>query len=90
MMTKRDLSLIQGFIHDSVKEVVNGKIDKLSMEFQTYKAEDEKWKREVSPAIQNMQNLTISSKLILWMVVGLGGLAAFFANLGTIISSIRH
>lgn len=89
-MTKKDLALIQGFIHTSVKEVVNGKIDKLSLEFNQYKADDEKWKREVSPAIQNMQSLSISSKFFLWLLVGVGGLSAFLANIGGIITAIRH
>lgn len=89
-MTKRDLSVIKGFIQDSIKETVNGKIDKLSSDFQTYKAEDEKWKREVSPAIQNMQNLTISAKTLLWIIVGIGGLAAFFANIGAIIHAVKY
>lgn len=86
--------MIQGYIHDAVvvgiKENVNGKLDKLSNDFQTYKAGDEKWKQENQPALDNMKNLTISARTILWVLVSLGGLTAFLSNLGAIISAFKH
>lgn len=77
-------------VDDAISKKVNGKIDRLSGDFQAYRADDEKWKREVSPAIQNMQNLTISARTIFWLAIGIGGLSAFLANLGAIASVFKH
>lgn len=97
-LTKRDVGVLMGLItpqitvavDDAVSKKVNGKIDTLSRDFQSYRADDEKWKREQQPALDNMKSIAISAKTIFWIAVSIGGLSAFLANLSSIISLFHH
>lgn len=81
---------IQGAVEAQVKTTVNGQITALRTEFQSYRADDEKWKRENQPAIDNMKAFNITARLLIGLTVGIGGLAAFFANIGSIVGVFHH
>lgn len=77
-------------VEQQVKTTVNGKIESLRTDFANYRADDEKWKREVQPSIDNMRTFALSGRLIVFFIVAIGGLAAFLANIGNIVHSIIH
>lgn len=97
-MTKKDLEIVLGIVKEAIGPIideainkkVNGKIDTLSRDFQSYRADDEKWKREQQPALDNMKTWAISAKTILWMAISIGGISAFLANINGIISLFHH
>lgn len=76
-------------LEQQVKTTVNGQITGLRTSFESYRADDEKWKRENQPALDNMKSITISAKTIFWLVLGIGGFSAFLANLSSIISTFK-
>lgn len=77
-------------LEQQVKTTVNGQITGLRTAFESYRADDEKWKREVTPTITNMKNFTVSLKTIAWLGVGIGGFSAFLANIGNIATLFHH
>ncbi len=88
------LQTIQGSVKITVKEAVNGKIDKIQKDLTGYLDEDRAWKEKVEPLIEiyqnatNLQKVAISiAKTILTLTAGATALWAFFKFV--VIAAIR-
>lgn len=69
---------IKEAVREAVKEMVNGKIDKLSADFKQYVKEDMAWKDTAQPAIDAFTNLKGTGKIIM----------ALCAFIGTVVGAI--
>lgn len=88
-LTKQDMLTIQGIVAQSVRETVNGKIDSISRKLDAYILEDNAWKADAQPAIDNMKTIRVSVRVIFSVLAVVGSVTAFFANLGPILVFIR-
>lgn len=76
-MTEEDKEIIKGFIKETIKEVVNGKIDRLDKKIDTHNAKHEQDMADIKPYMQAASGLGL-----LWKgLVALGGLALVWAQI---------
>ena len=75
---------VQGSVKYTVREVVNGKIDKIQKDLTQYLADDKEWKAKVEPVIEiyqnatNLQRVAIAiSKTAVTLVAGAAAVWAF-------------
>jgi division protein CdvB (Snf7/Vps24/ESCRT-III family) len=91
---KKGMSSMEGALVEAVEQrvqkTVNGKIDKLSNDFANYRGDDEKWKREVQPAIESMKTLKLGYKIGGVLLILIAGAAAFLANIKPILALTNH
>ena len=59
------LQTIQGSVKITVREVVNGKIDKIQNDLTRYHEEDKIWKEKVEPIIEVYQNATSLQRIVI-------------------------
>ncbi len=77
---------IQDTVEAAITRTVNGKIDKLRSELNTYVKEDNEWKDKVQPSIEVMQKIegfSDTSLFLLKCIIALGAA-------GTVILGIIH
>lgn len=79
-------------VQDGIHKYVNGKVDSLRIDFANYikedsnwKQADEKWKAGANSKLEYVGTLKIRISTMFFTTIAVGGLAAFFANLTTII-----
>ena len=68
-------------IEDTIKVVVNGKIDSLHKKVDAYIVEDAEWKKKASPALETYENLQGFNKISKWLfgiIIAIGSLWALF------------
>jgi hypothetical protein len=51
-----------------VKETVNGKIETIARKLDAYIAEDNEWKRDVKPSIENMKTFKLGTKIVIGFI----------------------
>lgn len=75
-MTPEQFSQFQEAITNQIKITVNGKIDTINTKLDTYIKEDNEWKAEVKPYIENMRqisNFSTVGSAILKTIIAIGG-----------------
>lgn len=89
-MDEHQLQQIRDTIAESIETTVNGKIRVLTGEFRQYVKDDtERWDR-YKPYLEGLANLSGGSKIIIWIVVAIGSVAAaILAVKGFFISNIK-
>lgn len=84
-------------VQDNIHKYVNGKVDAMRIDFVNYtkedalwKGEDKKWKDNANNKLEYVGTLKIRISTMFFTALAVGGLAAFFANLTSIISIFHH
>ena len=75
-MTPEQFIQLQETVSNQIKVTVNGKIDAINTKLDTYIKEDNKWKDEVKPYIENMRQMsdfTMVGSAILKFIIAIGG-----------------
>ncbi len=75
-MTSDQFEQINKTIEDTIKRVVNGKIDRLDVKLDTYMKEDNDWKERANPTIELGNNVRGFGKVMVYLL-GIAG--AIFA-----------
>ena len=74
-LTKLQYKKLQEAVAQTVKETVNGKIDRMNDKLDRYIEEDNRWKENAQPAITKMNDLTTGWKFILAVFGAIGVIA---------------
>ena len=75
-MTPEEFTKITDIIKVTIKETVNGKIDRLDIKLDTYMKEDNDWKDRANPTIELGNNVRGFGKVMVYLL-GIAG--AIFA-----------
>lgn len=78
-MTPDQFSKLQEAITNQIKITVNGKIDRINEKLDTYIKEDNEWKTDVKPYIENMRQMsdfTLVGSAVLKFIISIGGAVA--------------
>lgn len=86
-MTPEQFSQFQEAITNQIKITVNGKIDRINDKLDTYIKEDNEWKSDVKPYIENMRQIsnfsTVGSAILKTII-------AFGAAITVIWAAIKY
>lgn len=74
-LTQKQHKELVDTIRATIDERVNGKIDRMKTMLDAYIQQDEQWKHDAQPAIDNMKNLSTSWTIFLKFVLAVGGIA---------------
>ena len=78
-MTPEQFIKLQETVSNQIKLTVNGKIDKINDKMEVYIKEDNEWKAEIKPYIENMRqisNFSLVGSTILKTIITIGGAIA--------------
>ena len=79
------LEELKSHIAETIKIVVNGKIDKIDANLNTYIKEDTEWKDEYEPYIKGLANVSGGVKILVWCAVGISALIGTFLGIKSLL-----
>lgn len=86
-MTPEQFTDIQETIKATIKETVNGKIDRINIKLDEYIKDDNEWKAGVTPSIETMKKTQNFAEGLLFLLKFIGVLGA---AVGIIYAAIKY
>lgn len=80
-MTPEQIDELKEHVAETVKTVVNGKIDRLNLKLDNYIDSDMVWKEEYTPYIKGLANISGSAKIIVWIALGISACIGAFIGI---------